>query len=54
MPKVIVVPADKGKFKVLVNYIQQGIDYSTEAQAVKEANTIIDFYVTTVVDRQVR
>ena len=41
MPKVMVVPASKkGKFKVLVNYIQEGIDYSDEALANKEADKI--------------
>lgn len=44
MPRVDVVPASKGKFKVLVNFIQQGIEYSTEEQAKKEANTILSFY----------
>ena len=34
---IVVVPAEKGKFKVLVNFIQRGIEYSTKAQAEKEA-----------------
>lgn len=40
MNSIIVVPADDGKFKVLHNYIQHGINYSTEAQANKEANEL--------------
>ena len=38
MPSVVVVPAEKkGKFKVLVNFMQQGIDYSSKELADKEA-----------------
>ena len=37
MPKVIVVAAEKGKYKVLVNYIQQGSEYSCEAMAEAQA-----------------
>ena len=36
MPDVRVVKQGK-KFKVLVNFVQRGIDYSNEAQANKEA-----------------
>jgi hypothetical protein len=37
MNSIIVVPSEKkGKFKVLYNYIQQGITYSSEIQAKKE------------------
>ena len=54
MPRVDVVPASKGKFKVLVNFIQRGIDYSSEEMAIREANKIIDSYVTVAMDRQVK
>lgn len=40
MAYISVVPAEKGKFKVLVNFIQRGISYSTQALAQKEANKI--------------
>jgi len=40
MSLIIVTPAEKGKWKVLINYIQQGIDYSSKELAEKEANTI--------------
>jgi len=40
MPRVDVVHADKGKFKVLVNHIQQGIEYNTQVLANSEANKI--------------
>lgn len=41
MPSIIVVPAEKkDKFKVLVNYIQQGIDYSSREMAEREAHKI--------------
>lgn len=40
MPDVRVVPAEKGKYKVLINYLQQGIDYTSEQLAVQEANKI--------------
>jgi hypothetical protein len=44
MPKVHVVPAEKGRFKVLVNFIQQGVEYATQEQAEKEAKKIRDWY----------
>jgi hypothetical protein len=34
---ISIEPAEKGKYKVLVNYIQQGIDYSSKELAEKEA-----------------
>ena len=37
---IIVVPADKGKWKVMVDYIQHGIEYSNQALANKEAQTV--------------
>jgi len=37
---VLVVPAEKGKFKVLVNFIQRGVEYSTRAIAEHEADKI--------------
>jgi len=41
MNSIIVVPAEeKGKFKVLHNYIQHGIAYSSEIQANKEAELL--------------
>jgi len=44
MPDVRVVPADKGKSKVLVNGVQQGVAYSSEVQAEHEASKIRDRY----------
>lgn len=40
MPKVLVVPAEKGKYNVLVGYIQRGISYTSEAVANKEADKL--------------
>jgi len=40
MKNIIVVPAEKGKFKVLVDFIQRGIEYSSEALAKQEANKL--------------
>jgi hypothetical protein len=38
---VVVVPAEKkGKFKVLVNFIQEGVDYDSKEHAEKEAEII--------------
>jgi hypothetical protein len=37
MSRIDVVPADKDKFKVLVNFVQHGISYSTVALANQEA-----------------
>jgi len=37
---VIVIPADKGKFKVLVCYIQRGIDFSDANMANNEAKRL--------------
>ena len=41
MNKVIVVPTKKGKYKVLVDYIQRGIEYSAKILAEHEAEKII-------------
>jgi len=40
MPSVVVAPVGNGKYKVLINYVQHGIDYSSEALAQNEANKI--------------
>jgi len=40
MKNVIVVPAEKGKFKVLVNFIQRGIAYASKELAEAEANKL--------------
>jgi len=40
MKKVVVVPTGKGKFKILVNFIQRGVDYSTKAIADHQAELI--------------
>ena len=40
MPDVQVVKAGKSKFKVMIDYIQRGIEYSSEAQAESEAKKI--------------
>lgn len=37
---IIVVPAEKGKHKVLVNYIQHGIAFASEALANKHADEL--------------
>lgn len=44
MSKIMVVPGDKGKFKVMVNFIQYGCEYSNQAQAEKEANEVRRLY----------
>jgi hypothetical protein len=44
-----VVPADKGKFKILVNFIKEGIDYSTATLANQEAKKLLDKYPNAVV-----
>jgi hypothetical protein len=40
MNSIIVVPDEDGKYKVLHNFIQHGISYSSEAQANKEAQEL--------------
>jgi len=40
MSDVRVVPTPDGKFKVLVNFIQQGIEYGSKALAESEASKI--------------
>ena len=42
MPTIVVVPAEKGKFKVLVNYVQQGVEYSSKELAQTQANKIAE------------
>jgi hypothetical protein len=37
MSRIDVVPAEKHKFKVLVNFIQRGIDFTSDALANSEA-----------------
>jgi len=37
---IIVIPADKGKFKVLVCYIQRGIDFPNSDMANTEATRL--------------
>jgi len=45
MPEIKVVPGEKkGKFKVLVNGIRQGVEYSTEVHAEYEAEKIRKSY----------
>lgn len=40
MNSILVLPADKGKYKVLYRYVQYGVAYSTKEQAEKEANEL--------------
>ncbi len=40
---IIVAPAEKGKFKVLDNWIQIGIEYSSKLLAEAEANKLRRF-----------
>jgi hypothetical protein len=40
MSRIDVVPAEKGRFKVLVNFMQRGVAYSNPALANKEATAI--------------
>jgi len=40
MTTIIVKPTDHGKFKILINYIQCGINYSSEILANQEANKL--------------
>lgn len=40
MSKITVVPSEKGKFKVLVDGIQNGIEYSTRPLADLEAEKL--------------
>jgi len=40
MNRIDVVPAEDGRFKVLHNFIQYGVDYSTKEQADKEAQEV--------------
>lgn len=44
MSRIDVVLAEKGKFKVLHNFIQHGIPYATKAQADKEAEALKKVY----------
>jgi len=47
MNSIIVVPDEDGKYKVLHNYVQHGISYSSEIQANKEAQELKKALVTT-------
>ena len=38
--RIDVVPADKNRFKVLVNFVQRGVSYKTAVHANKEAETV--------------
>jgi hypothetical protein len=41
MPSIVVLPTEKGgKFKVLVNYIQRGVDYSSQEMANEQATKL--------------
>jgi len=40
MSRIDVVPAEKGKFKILVNFIQRGIEYVSPDLANQEAIAI--------------
>lgn len=51
MPTVTVTQGSKGKFKVLINYIQRGPEYSTKAIADHEASKIRETLSTTYRDR---
>jgi hypothetical protein len=44
MSRIDVVPADKGKFKVMVNFIQRGVDYHTALLANQQAKLELDKY----------
>ena len=44
MPTVNVTPCEKSKYKVLVNYIQQGSEYASLEVANNEADKIIAKY----------
>jgi hypothetical protein len=45
MNRIDVTPAERGKWKVLHNFIQYGIEHTTKEQADKEAQTLKDkFY----------
>jgi len=40
MPVITVTPAEKGKFKVSINYIQEGVEYSSKELANSEARKL--------------
>ena len=40
MSRIDVVPADKSKFKVMVNFIQRGIEFHSDALANEEAKKL--------------
>ena len=44
MPRVTVAEADKGKFKVLINFLQEGIEYSSKELAEQEAKKVREKY----------
>jgi hypothetical protein len=40
MSRIDVVPAEKKKFKILVNFIQRGIEFNSDSLANKEAEKL--------------
>ena len=40
MNRIDVVPSEDGRWKVLHNFIQHGVNYQNRAQAEKEAETL--------------
>jgi len=40
MPNVIVSSTESGKYKVMVNYLQRGIEYASEKLAEQEASKL--------------
>jgi hypothetical protein len=40
MSRIDVVPAEKGKFKVLINYVQRGVDYASAKLANTQARKV--------------
>ena len=44
MSRIDVIPADKGKFKVMVNFIQNGVEYGSASQANQEASKQLTHY----------
>jgi len=45
MSRIDVLPAEKNHFKVLVNFVQRGVSYSTAAHANKEAQSVCNSMV---------
>jgi len=40
MPSVVIVETEGGKYRVLINYVQRGIDYSSRTLAESEAGKL--------------